>query len=467
MGGRIPLAARAENLAPGVDAALASPPGWVDRASLAVLVAKRPGLLRTSALWPVGAAQPLVTSTPAPADPAASAAERRRVDRRRPASLWGLSNPPGARGAPDLVLSPPPGREREASAFEAAWRSGRVIVVTGEAGIGKTRFLAQVSAALPGRVSRHWARPGDRDVPFSTLMRIARDCLTPDLTPLPDWVAAHLTRLLPELHAASQEATLLATFEAVTRLILLSSQNYAAISLEALHHADDASLDAMAFFIHRALERPVAPLRVVITMRRRARGHPLSAWLAREAACIHLEALDPAGIAELLAAQGFGNPGLAGGLWRFTGGSPAFVQQTLAALAADGRLEQSLRTGDLPRGFTPAAETRATILDTLQNLSPLAVKLTRLRAILGRKFNPTLARRVLGEPMLELAEAFEELETQHVLRGNRFTSEAVELVAQETVTAAYRALIEERLSAQPDAARGGRRDGDHHDANAR
>ena len=81
-----------------------------------------------------------------------------------------IASPGGATGSRSMVIAPNPassvplvGRERELAAIESAWRDsspdGRVVLLEGEAGIGKTR-LAETVAAAVGRGSRGRSRGG-------------------------------------------------------------------------------------------------------------------------------------------------------------------------------------------------------------------------------------------------------------------------------------------------------------------
>ncbi len=83
--------------------------------------------------------------------------------------------PPSAH-APALPLSflrPPQliGRDEALRSMRLAWRAGQTLCVTGEAGIGKSRLLAEFAAPL-GECVNLAARPGDGVRPYATLTRL-------------------------------------------------------------------------------------------------------------------------------------------------------------------------------------------------------------------------------------------------------------------------------------------------------
>jgi DNA-binding SARP family transcriptional activator len=101
----------------------------------------------------------------------------------------------------DVPMLEPPlvGREDVWQELERAWTAAHSVVLTGEAGIGKSRLLRDFAAAR-GRVLLLRGQPLDAGVPFSTLARLIREVLVqqPDLA-LPERVRSELARLVPEL----------------------------------------------------------------------------------------------------------------------------------------------------------------------------------------------------------------------------------------------------------------------------
>ncbi|MFN9029726.1 MAG: AAA family ATPase, partial [Betaproteobacteria bacterium] len=104
-----------------------------------------------------------------------------------------------ARAVPVTLLRPPRmvGRALELAALAAAWADGRSVLVLGEAGLGKSRLLAEF--AQQRHVVYAQGRPGDADVPYATLVRLLRAVLERCSFTLPPPRRSELARLLPEL----------------------------------------------------------------------------------------------------------------------------------------------------------------------------------------------------------------------------------------------------------------------------
>jgi hypothetical protein len=91
------------------------------------------------------------------------------------------------------------GREDVWARMEAAWQAGRMILLSGEPGVGKSR-LALDFAHSKGAVWHFYARPSDAAVPYSTHARNYSTAL--DLHPgvvLPAWVQIEMARIVPSL----------------------------------------------------------------------------------------------------------------------------------------------------------------------------------------------------------------------------------------------------------------------------
>lgn len=171
------------------------------------------------------------------------------------------------------------GRLAEHRALDAAWseaRSGRaqVVLLLGEAGIGKTR-LWQTWAA-PRRAEAHVLEAEclavTRHLPFAPLVALlsagpVRRRLATLARPSPPGWLAEIARLAPDLAdllptlprpaplAPAEERQRL--FEALIRSLTAGSSGPAILFFDDLHWADTATLDWLGYLLHRARETPL------------------------------------------------------------------------------------------------------------------------------------------------------------------------------------------------------------------
>jgi DNA-binding SARP family transcriptional activator/tetratricopeptide (TPR) repeat protein len=326
--------------------------------------------------------------------------------------------PPGRCVVPASLMRPPRfvGRQRELELLHAAWAAGRVFLVLGEAGMGKSRLLAELAATRDAALAVS-ARPGDTGVPFALLARLLRALR--EQREIADDAATRreLARVLPELGGGTvlagegQRLLLQRAVEGV-----LEAAAPAELLLDDLHFADSASLEMLQALVTG--ER-LAGLRWGLAQRS---GEDSAAALALAAALTETQRLQPVRLAPFTAPQiaelieSLGLPeldagALAGPLLRHTGGNPLFLLETLK-----DRLLQAGSGSALP---LPA--TVGTLIERrLRTLGPQALALARVAAIAGTDFGIALAEAVLETPALALADAWAELEAAQVLAGGGF-----------------------------------------------
>lgn len=356
---------------------------------------------------------------------------------------------------PVAVLRPPRlvGRQRELAQLADACASGRVALLTGEPGLGKSRLLAELAAAAPGlRVLG--CRPGDAGVPFGALarwLRTLRADFPAALEPLPPALA----HVLPECASAGtgRGSDVAAAFGTV--LARAAGAGLDGLALDDLHFADAASLEALG----SCMEAPAtAALRWTLA-RRPAEGDlaldRLTDLLLDDGrlAPVRLEPLDVAGMRELLDAltlPGLSGEDLAAELWRATGGNPMFALETLKAL-----IQQGAPAGDRAGARLPRPPNVAALVERrLRQLSATALSLARVAALAGPDFDATLAAQVLALPVLALADAWQELESAQVLKDQAFAHDLIHEATLASVPAAVQRHAR-RAIAEHLAARGG------------
>lgn len=346
--------------------------------------------------------------------------------------------PPGPKETrlPTAVLRPPvlAGREREWRQMEAAWQAKKIILVTGEAGSGKTRLVEEF-AASKGATVRIDGRPGDTGVPYASQARVLRTLLAhkPDLTPgsgpFEPWVWRELARLLPELGDAPpllQEAERLRFFEAVGLVVAHCTRDLSTVVVDDLQFYDDHTVALAAYYQNQPYAQ-AADMPPHITVFRRGELSESTQAIADElvetglAVLVELGPLSAQAVGTLLDGLGLaGTEQLVPGLSRYTGGNPVFILETLKHL-----IETDTLALGLPSRLAPPGKLAALINKRLGRLSPQALNLARTAAVAGTSFDLRLAEHVLERPAMELAEAHAELEAAQMFRGNAFTHDLV------------------------------------------
>jgi DNA-binding CsgD family transcriptional regulator/tetratricopeptide (TPR) repeat protein len=193
----------------------------------------------------------------------------------------------------DPLRGPMVGRSRELTELRERFvvaddGEPQVVVIGGEAGIGKSRLIAEFGVGLPEGVGfaighcLELGPDGPPFAPFSSMLRALVAELTPDeLTELAGPGGADLAGLLPELGRVLQTDPMGRgrLFEAVATLIeRLAERQSLVLVVEDLHWSDSSSRDLLRFLL-----RTVGDSRVLflLTYRRDEmhRSHPLLPWL--------------------------------------------------------------------------------------------------------------------------------------------------------------------------------------------
>ncbi|PYE55382.1 ATP-binding protein [Deinococcus yavapaiensis] len=335
--------------------------------------------------------------------------------------------------APRLV-----GREVQWQEMERAWQAGQFIIVAGDPGMGKTR-LATDFAASKGRVLFVEARPGDSLVPYTTTTRSMRGALKTSGLDLPPDLRGPLSSLMPDLAPPGESPPDVpddVLRRALQRALALTLANVDVCVFDDMQFADQASIDVGfefidAFFpmgraggvphfvaVHRSHELPEFT-RVIFERLERA----------GQAAWLHLPPLDSQAARALLESVGVGD---AQGLADASNGHPLFLLEGVKAIASGRELSTSPsvppKLGQL-------------ILDRVSRLSKTALHVARASAVLRRDFTPELVSRMLTAPLLDVADAWSELEEAQVLSGERFHHDLVAEAVSAGIPASVRRLL--------------------------
>lgn len=317
---------------------------------------------------------------------------------------------------PDLVARPaespvverrqlpaPPGlagRERELAAVDAvvstaAQGQGRTVVVTGEPGIGKTRFTEEVlarAAAAGFRCGRGTWDP-DGSPPLWGWTRAVRSAFGSEAVLAPE--AAGVRDAASESYRLTEA---LLTEARSGRPVLLV--------LDDVHWADP---DSLRLVRRVAAELIAAPLVLVVALRSSradasaAVGDLMSAVARLEPLRIELPGLDVAAVASCVAAStGVAIPDdVATELVARTDGNPFFVTEMARLLATEGSLDRPDAAGwrTVPRGV------RDVVRQRLADLPSATPGILAMAAVAGRTFDVAIVEQVAGRSGTEVDEA--------------------------------------------------------------
>ena len=193
---------------------------------------------------------------------------------------------------------------------------GALVLLAGEAGIGKTRLAEEVAAASDALALRGAASPA-ATLPYGPMLGALRGYLrgAPGALASCGPLQGHLALLLPELGPAVAESDRATLFEALRcALATIAAGSPAVILLDDLQWSDDATLELLG-----ALADPLRELAILVVGAYRSdevpRAHPLRGLrneLRRGRALreLALEPLDAEGTAAL-AAEVLGTPAVA------------------------------------------------------------------------------------------------------------------------------------------------------------
>ncbi len=362
---------------------------------------------------------------------------------------------------------------------------GTLLILQGEAGIGKTRlaqeFLAQV-AQEGGAILTARAYLEQRALAYAPLAQALRAALQEPynaerVRALAPYVLADAARLVPELvPGASLDTTIpnqasvspvtavgaqARFFDAITRIILQLTQKHSTQQVTApgvlfvddAQWLDEASLDLVAFIIRRLKSTSLC---ILLTWRgeevgrehilRRLYADALREERAHLITLTRLAQSDAQTLVDVATHRGAQiTPALAARLYRESEGQPFFLIETLKLIE---------REGDLGADMTLPASVRELLHSRLTQASETARQVLGAGAVIGRSFDLELVQPVSGRSDQETIDGLEELASKGLItESNRagapqydFTHEKLRALVYEETSLARRRLLHRRAA---------------------
>lgn len=371
---------------------------------------------------------------------------------------------------PAAALNPPLiGRESEWAQMEAAWEGGKILLLSGEPGVGKTRLL-QEFAASKGRYLLNQGRPGDGGIPYATLSRTVHQVLLrqPDLT-LPAWVRRELARLLPQLSeeipppiGSPQER--LRLFDAFAEFTRLATQGVAALVSDDLQFFDPESFE-MGLYAAQRYQGLGQNLHLMAAFRSGELGAGAQRMVIElvasgQAVRIELQPLSEVNLLRLVRAMsGTSGTRFTQRLYRATGGNPLFVTETLKALFASGELVEGQGGWSSPydseaadyRELPLPASVREVVRRRVEGLGAAPQRLLEAASLAGDGFG---LEELWGATALSEWESVEALEQslavnllQRQGEGYAFSHDLVQRSIEEGLSAERKRVLHLKLAA--------------------
>jgi DNA-binding CsgD family transcriptional regulator/tetratricopeptide (TPR) repeat protein len=314
--------------------------------------------------------------------------------------------------------------------------AGQTVLVSGEAGIGKSRFVAEARAhveAAGGRFLQGNCFEQDRSLPFAPFADLIRTLLLPGsrsaaLTTLEPF-AVELIKLVPELalwmpgvmptRPLEPEQEKRRLYSTVSLFFLEHAYGVPTVlAIEDVHWADEMSRGLILFLSRRAR---ASPMLLLLTYRSDYGGSDLehlAAQLGRQRdalAEISLPPLTDSEVAELVrGVVALDRPvrrDFVQSLHRVTDGNPFFVEEVLTSYLASGAGfdtsyswdRRPLENVPIPRSVSDALRGR------VDRLGEAAREMLESAAVAGRYVDLALLEEVTGRPEAELLELVDTL----------------------------------------------------------
>lgn len=376
------------------------------------------------------------------------------------------------------VALPLIGREAEWSFLLATWRAAaagrpQMILLTGEAGIGKTRLAEELVAwvarhGLATAAAHCYPEVSGGVLAYAPVAEWLRSAaLQPRLAALEDTWLVEVARLQPALlnkrpHLAppgplTEPWQRTRLFEALAHAVIgtvRDDTNPLLLFVDDLHWADRETLDWLVYLLRFD---PSAPVLVVSTVRGHdmSRDHPLTlaglalarAGLLREIVLSRLDANDTTRLAASVAGRAI-EPHEAAEIYHDTEGNPLFVVEMVRARAGGKETNRQigkearepLEVGLAAMVAAPALspKVRAVIQSRLALLSPGAQALAQTAAVIGREFSLDVLVRSSGQDRATVLQNLDELWQRQLVRVQSgasydFSHEGIRSVAYDSI----------------------------------
>ena len=330
------------------------------------------------------------------------------------------------------------GREEEMGEARGLWNKarggeGQVLLISGEPGIGKTRFTREVitQAEVSGGQSFTGECHPEGSAPYAAFAQLVRRILREHASnglELPDIVTSDLLELAPGLRPEfpdikqnpklDPEAKQLRLFESFVKLCgALTEKSPLLLVVEDIHWADSGSLGMLQHLARRTREMPVMFLGTYreVELDEALPFHEALLELNRQriGTRIKLERLDREKVREMLVVIFVEEitDELLEGIFRETEGNPFFTEEVCKALVDSGEVwyedGEWHRPDDLSEMAIPQS-VRVAVQSRVSKLTEETQEVLLNAAVIGREFDYQVLWKVAGKDEDALIDGLEE-----------------------------------------------------------
>ncbi|MFA5594367.1 MAG: AAA family ATPase [Trueperaceae bacterium] len=370
--------------------------------------------------------------------------------------------PRAQRTAPLQVQRPPQLVGRDVALRSALSATEQVVLLRGEAGVGKSRLLEELAQGAPGARCLE----GLQAVPFQAVADLVRGAVRSGWDPgsLGDY-REDLARLVPEalpgmpVPPAEPLTARARLLEALSRCLegaYGSGPGSFHLTLDDLQWADADTLELLTLLASRGRLRVLGAYRRYETTERLER----SLAALRSAGNLRVVDLEPLNETELrsllatLMSVDEGPERFARWLHASSAGNVMFALETLKAMFENGTLAADTKgwhseldaiTRDYRELEAPSAISEV-ILRRTGRLGPTAVRTLQAAAVVGAGFSPQLLATLLESSELAEQDALEELERSGMVAGTAFRHDLIRQSVYASLAAGRRQLLHARAA---------------------
>jgi signal transduction histidine kinase/tetratricopeptide (TPR) repeat protein len=330
------------------------------------------------------------------------------------------------------------GREREMRRLKSLFRKaerrdGKLVLIHGEAGIGKTRLVTEFAQDLETRgapVLSGACREDTRSVPYypfreavSAFMEIRKDECMKVLTGLPDYARWEFSRLLPELKGpglvefgpAKDHFRLFESFRLFFQNVATQSETPMFLYVEDIHASDDASLELLHYLARNLSKSGVQLCATYRTEEAEKSLQSLTGSLQKEKLSVSLpvKALsseDVSSMVDLLYPDLTPSQKLRDVIYMKSEGNPFFVQELTKLMPTGESRPGPMLVKSIPKSITSVLQRRIDCLD------PATKEVLSCGALVGEEFEFEVLQRALDRAPMEIMEAVEAGARAYIVR---------------------------------------------------